>query len=37
MGHPNTMIGLDGIPAGSKSHPRPYGTFPRVLGRYATI
>lgn len=34
--HPTTMIGSDGIqtPAG-KPHPRLYGTFPRVLGRYA--
>jgi N-acyl-D-amino-acid deacylase len=29
------MIGSDGIPAGSKPHPRLYRTFPRVLGRYA--
>lgn len=35
MGHPSTMIGSDGIPAsGSNPHPRLYGTFPRVLGRY---
>jgi N-acyl-D-amino-acid deacylase len=34
--HPTTMIGSDGIPtAGGKPHPRLYGTFPRVLGRYA--
>ena len=32
--HPTTMIGSDGIPAGSKPHPRLFGTFPRVLGRY---
>lgn len=33
--HPTTMIGSDGLPAsGSKPHPRLYGTFPRVLGRY---
>ncbi|HXN86618.1 MAG TPA: D-aminoacylase [Candidatus Binataceae bacterium] len=35
MRHPSTMIGSDGIPAGGKPHPRLYGTFPRVLGRYA--
>jgi N-acyl-D-amino-acid deacylase len=40
--HPAVMIGSDGsarIPKGplaeGKSHPRSYGTFPRVLGRYA--
>jgi len=33
--HPTTMIGSDGIAAGSRPHPRLYGTFPRVLGRYA--
>lgn len=33
--HPTTMIGSDGVPAvGAKPHPRLYGTFPRVLGRY---
>jgi N-acyl-D-amino-acid deacylase len=36
MQHPTTMIGSDGVPAsGAKPHPRLYGTFPRVLGRYA--
>jgi N-acyl-D-amino-acid deacylase len=36
MRHPSTMIGSDGVPAaGAKPHPRLYGTFPRVLGRYA--
>lgn len=35
MGHPTTMIGSDGIPLGGKPHPRLYGTFARVLGRYA--
>ncbi len=34
MIHPLTMIGSDGIPAGGKPHPRLWGTFPRVLGRY---
>jgi N-acyl-D-amino-acid deacylase len=33
--HPTTMIGSDGVPAGTKPHPRLYATFPRVLGRYA--
>jgi len=34
--HRTTMIGSDGVPAaGAKPHPRLYGTFPRVLGRYA--
>jgi N-acyl-D-amino-acid deacylase len=35
MAHPLTMIGSDGIPAPGKPHPRLWGTFPRVLGRYA--
>ncbi|HEX4906282.1 MAG TPA: amidohydrolase family protein, partial [Acidimicrobiales bacterium] len=35
MAHPATMIGSDGIPAPGKPHPRLWGTFPRVLGRYA--
>jgi len=35
MAHPSTMIGSDGIPTlGGKPHPRLYGTFARVLGRY---
>ncbi len=41
MRHPNTLIGSDGIalaPHGDlgrgKPHPRFYGTFPRVIGRY---
>jgi len=33
--HPSTMIGSDGLGYGSKPHPRHYGTFPRVLGRYS--
>jgi N-acyl-D-amino-acid deacylase len=33
--HPRTMIGSDGIPSPGKPHPRLWGTFPRVLGRYA--
>jgi len=35
MKHPSTMIGSDGIPAlDGRPHPRLYGTFARVLGRY---
>lgn len=41
MRHPRTMIGSDGVAThptgtggGDKIHPRAYGTFPRVLGRY---
>jgi len=38
MRHPLTMIASDGelsSPAGGgHAHPRAYGTFPRVLGRY---
>ncbi len=33
--HPTCMVGSDGIPSPTgKPHPRLYGTFPRVLGRY---
>ena len=36
MRHPSTMIGSDGLPTlAAKPHPRLYGTFARVLGRYA--
>src|SRR5690606_1721480 len=33
----HTMVGSDGLPPGTggKPHPRLYGTFPRVLGRYS--
>jgi dihydroorotase/N-acyl-D-amino-acid deacylase len=34
MGKPYIAIGSDGLHAGAKAHPRLYGTFPRVLGRY---
>lgn len=34
MAHPTTMIGSDGDPVPGKPHPRLYGCFPRVLGRY---
>jgi N-acyl-D-amino-acid deacylase len=40
--HPHVMVGSDGSSlatdgplAAGKPHPRSYGTFPRVLGRYA--
>ncbi len=40
--HPHVMVGSDGSAlavdgqlATGKPHPRSYGTFPRVLGRYA--
>ena len=32
--HPRTMIGSDGLPNDPRPHPRLWGTFPRVLGRY---
>jgi N-acyl-D-amino-acid deacylase len=36
LAHPLVMIGSDGIPDDrGLPHPRLYGTFPRVLGRYA--
>ena len=39
MKHPHVMIGSDGRLArfgdASSPHPRAYGTFPRVLGRYS--
>jgi dihydroorotase/N-acyl-D-amino-acid deacylase len=35
LAHPSTMIGSDGLPTvGGRPHPRLYGTFARVLGRY---
>jgi N-acyl-D-amino-acid deacylase len=34
MKHPLVMIGTDGIPTSGKPHPRAYGTYPRVLGKY---
>ena len=34
MSHPAAMIGSDGIASMQKPHPRLWGTFPRVLGRY---
>jgi N-acyl-D-amino-acid deacylase len=35
MAYPGTMIGSDGLPSDAHPHPRLWGTFPRVLGRYA--
>jgi N-acyl-D-amino-acid deacylase len=34
MQHSCCMIGSDGLPLDSLPHPRLWGTFPRVLGRY---
>lgn len=34
LAHPATMIGSDGLPRDPRPHPRLWGTFPRVLGRY---
>lgn len=33
--HPATMIGSDGLPHDPRPHPRLWGTFPRILGRYS--
>ena len=33
--HPATVIGSDGLPNDPNPHPRLWGAFPRVLGRYA--
>ncbi len=32
--HPDQMIGSDGLHLPGKTHPRLYGTFPRILSRY---
>ena len=34
LSHPDAMIGSDGLPHDDHPHPRLWGTFPRVLGRY---
>jgi N-acyl-D-amino-acid deacylase len=34
MAHPLSMIGSDGLAHDVQPHPRLWGTFPRVLGRY---
>jgi N-acyl-D-amino-acid deacylase len=35
MSSPIAMIGSDGLPHDTHPHPRLWGTFPRVIGRYA--
>lgn len=35
LAHPLAMIGSDGLPHDQSPHPRLWGSFPRVLGRYA--
>ncbi len=35
LAYPHSMIGSDGLPHDRHPHPRLWGTFPRVLGRYA--
>jgi N-acyl-D-amino-acid deacylase len=37
LAHPTTMIGTDGIDAGSKPHPRAFGTYPRILETYVRV
>jgi len=34
MRHPSVMVITDGLLGGAKPHPRLYGTYPRVLGKY---
>lgn len=34
MAHPRHTVGSDGILVGDRPHPRAWGTFPRILGRY---
>lgn len=34
VAHPMAMIGSDGLPHDTFPHPRLWGTFPRVIGRY---
>lgn len=34
MAHSCVMVGSDGVPLGSKPHPRLHHTYPRVLGHY---
>ncbi|MEP7198257.1 MAG: D-aminoacylase, partial [Chloroflexota bacterium] len=34
MRDPNVMVGTDALTVGSKPHPRAYGTYPRILGKY---
>lgn len=35
LAYEGTMIGSDGLPNDKHPHPRLWGTFPRVLGRYS--
>jgi N-acyl-D-amino-acid deacylase len=35
LAHPLTMIGSDGLAHDESPHPRLWGSFPRVLGRYS--
>ena len=35
LAHPRSMIGSDGLPHDRHPHPRLWGAFPRVLGRYS--
>lgn len=35
LAHPAVMTGSDGVPGGSKPHPRLHHTYPRVLGHYS--
>lgn len=34
LAHPRSMVGSDGLPNDPFPHPRLWGTFPRVIGRY---
>ncbi|SLN53816.1 N-acyl-D-amino-acid deacylase family protein [Roseisalinus antarcticus] len=34
LAYPHSMVGSDGLPQDAHPHPRLWGTFPRVLGRY---
>lgn len=34
LSSPGAMVGSDGLPGGTRPHPRLWGTFPRVLDRY---
>lgn len=34
LAYPPSMVGSDGLPGQARPHPRLWGTFPRVLGRY---
>ena len=34
LSRPDYMVGSDSIPLGKYPHPRAYGTFPRIIGRF---